>query len=68
MPACAAPLRCFHGLAARSHAAPADDTQRGVRSDRIVVAPPYLDQHLCLVERAEQLGIQQFVAELRARQ
>jgi len=33
-------------------------------SDRIVVPPPLLDQHLGLVERRELLTCQQLVAEL----
>src|SRR5207342_2226776 len=35
-----------------------------MRSDRIVVAPPLLDQHLGLVQRRELLACQQLVAEL----
>ena len=35
-----------------------------MRSDRIVVPPPLLDQYLGLVERRELLACQQLVAEL----
>ena len=35
-----------------------------MRSDRIVMAPPLLDQHLGLVERRELFCRQQLVAQL----
>lgn len=38
--------------------------QGAVRPDRIVVAPPALDQKLCLLQRIEDFPVQQFVPQL----
>jgi hypothetical protein len=35
-----------------------------VESDRVVVLPPTLDEHLRLLQRVEDLAVQQFVPEL----
>lgn len=36
-----------------------------MRADRVVVAPPALDDDLGFVERIENLAVQKFVTELR---
>ena len=38
-------------------------SQSAVRSDSVVVAPPFLDQDLGLAQRVEDLTVQKFVPE-----
>ena len=35
-----------------------------MRSDRVVMSPPLLDQHFSLLERVEDLFVEQLVSEL----
>ena len=37
--------------------------QRAMRSDGVVLPPPLLDEHLCLLQRIEDLALQHLVAE-----